>query len=440
MPIKQAQRKLKIAFIFMPINEIRPPVSLNGISVAGDLIIDEIARHVARSHNVIAYCACGRDQQAVEQLDNVEYRRVSTTFDRWVLSHYDQITRLIGRVYELQPLINSPLWCRQFIGEVLADHALRDCDIVHILNASQFVPLIRARLPKIRIVLHMQCQWLEHLDPTTIERRIRAVDLVLGCSNFIASGVRRRFPSFAERCSYIYNGVDPTLFARPPSVQPKPKRLLFVGRLAPEKGVHILLEAFRLVLAQHPDAHLDLIGPEKVLSREALLPVCNDPHMLAAEPYYRAGAYAELLHGAISELPPGSVSLYNNGMRFTDLVPHYHAASIFVFPSVWEEPFGMPVIEAMASTTPVIATRGGAFPEIIEDGRSGLLVKRADARALAEAILQLMSNPGRREGMARAALQRSSMFAWDRIAEDLDNKYQRLVSVNGSLSSRRFVA
>jgi glycosyltransferase involved in cell wall biosynthesis len=53
----------------------------------------------------------------------------------------------------------------------------------------------------------------------------------------------------------------------------------------------------------------------------------------------------------------------------------------------------MPLVEAMASHTPVVATRGGAFPEIVEDGRSGLLVERGDAQALAGAILQLLSNP-----------------------------------------------
>jgi glycosyltransferase involved in cell wall biosynthesis len=48
-------------------------------------------------------------------------------------------------------------------------------------------------------------------------------------------------------------------------VQPKPKQILFVGRLYPEKGVHILLDSFRIVLAQHPDAHLQLIGPINVV-------------------------------------------------------------------------------------------------------------------------------------------------------------------------------
>jgi glycosyltransferase involved in cell wall biosynthesis len=430
MATGQSKPKLRIAVIFMPINKILPPVSLTSLGASGDLVMDEIARQLARSHDVIAYCARGEDQQKVEQFDGVEYRRLSTSLDRRFLSYHHKMIRLMDLVCgrnPLPPIVNSALWYRQFIGEVLADPSLQDCDIVHIMNISQYVPLVRARLPKTRIVLHMHCQWLEQLDAAAIERRINAADLVLGVSDFIAAGVRKRFPSLAQRCSHVYNGADIALFARPPSVLPKPKQLLYVGRLAPEKGVHILLDAFRIVLAHHPDAHLKLIGPEMVVSREALFPNCEDPHVLELDPYFRPGAYAELLRAKVSEFPPGSIAFLNKGVKFIELAPHYHSASIFAFPSVCEESFGMPLVEAMASATPVVATRGGAFPEIVEDGRSGLLVERSNAQALADAILQLLSNPDQRDAMARAAFERAStMFSWERIAEDLLEKYQLL--------------
>src|SRR5690242_4721493 len=405
MGVRLSKRRLKIAIVFMPINEIRPPVSANSIASSGDLVMDEIARGLARSHHVIAYCAGGKDQQRVEQFDGVEYRRMSTWFDRRLL-HRQRVRRLIdlaGWPNEPQPLINSWVWYRRFIGEVIADPALQDCDVVHIMNISQFVPVVRARLPKTRIVLHMHCQWLEQLDATVIERRINAADLVLGVSNFIAAGVRRRFPLLAERCRHVYNGAEISLLARPPGVQPNPKELLFVGRLAPEKGIHVLLDAFRIVLAQHPDAHLKLIGPELVVSREALFPNCEDPHILELEPYFQPGVYAELLRAKVSQFPSGSVSFFNKGIKFVELAPHYHSASIFVFPSVCQEACPLPPIEAMASGLPVIATRDGPLPELVEDGRSGLLVERSNPRALADAILQLLSNPDQRDAMADAA-------------------------------------
>jgi glycosyltransferase involved in cell wall biosynthesis len=432
MATKNLKRRRRIAIIFMPVNEIRPPVSLTTYGSAGDLVMDEIARRLARSHDVIAYCARGEDQHKVEQCDGVEYRRMSTSLDRWFFSHHRKIMRLLDFVYHQnapQPIFNSALWYRQFIGEVTADPALQDCDIVHIMNLSQFVPFIRARVPKARIVLHMHCQWLEEFDAAVIERRIDAADLVLGVSNFIAAGVRRRFPSFAQRCSHIYNGADTALFARPVGLRPKPKQLLYVGRLAPEKGVHILLDAFQIVLAHHPEAHLELIGQERVFPLEALFPGCEDPHLLELESYFRPGTYAELLRAKISEFPSGSISFLNDGLRFSELPPHYHAATIFAFPSVCEESFGMPLVEAMAAATPVVATRGGAFPEIVEHGRTGLLVERSDAPALADAILELLSNPHQRDAMARAAVERAcTMFSWDGIAEDLVKEYERILA------------
>jgi glycosyltransferase involved in cell wall biosynthesis len=429
MVIRQSKRDFKIAFIFLPINEIRPPVSQTGVANSVEFIADEIARRLARSHNVIAYCARGEGQQKVEQFDGVEYRRMSTWLDVRLI-HHQKIMRLLdlaGWRKGPQPLINRALWYRRFIGEVTADPSLQDCDIVHIMNISQFVPVVRARLPKTRIVLHMQAQWLEQLDAAMIERRINAADLVLGCSDFIAAGVRRRFPSLAQRCSHIYNGADIALFAKPSGVQRTPKQLLFVGRIAPEKGVHVLLDAFRIVLAQHPDAHLKLIGPEKVHPREALLPACDDPHVLEIDPYFRPGAYSELLYAKISELPSGNVLFFNKGMKFNELLPHYHSASIFTFAPVWDDPSPLTTYEAAACGLPVVSTYSGGIPEIVEHGRTGLLVERSDPQALANAILQLLSNPDQRDAMAQAAFERASTrFSWDRITEDLLKEYERL--------------
>ena len=76
MTTEKLKRRRRIAIIFMPVNEIRPPVSLTTYGCAGDLVMDEIARRLSRSHDVIAYCARGEDQQKVERCDGVEYRRM----------------------------------------------------------------------------------------------------------------------------------------------------------------------------------------------------------------------------------------------------------------------------------------------------------------------------------------------------------------------------
>ena len=72
----------------------------------------------------------------------------------------------------------------------------------------------------------------------------------------------------------------------------------------------------------------------------------------------------------------------------------YSHSSIFVLPSVWQEPFGLVIAEAMASGTPVVAYRTGAVPEIVVDGKNGFLVERGDVEQLSMRVLQLLRNPG----------------------------------------------
>ncbi|MBL0712347.1 MAG: glycosyltransferase family 4 protein [Desulfosarcina sp.] len=106
----------------------------------------------------------------------------------------------------------------------------------------------------------------------------------------------------------------------------------------------------------------------------------------------------------------------------------YHKADLFVFPSIWDEPFGMPVVEAMASGLPVIATHAGAFPETVHDGKSGLLVEWGNANALALALERLLVNPQLRRDMGAAARRRAiGEFNWDHIAERLREHYRALI-------------
>ena len=100
-------------------------------------------------------------------------------------------------------------------------------------------------------------------------------------------------------------------------------------------------------------------------------------------------------------------------------------AGIFVFASLWEEPFGIPVIEAMAAGLPVVVARSGALPEIVEDGVSGIVVPRGDVAALADAIDSLLADPAKRAAMGRAARERArSHYSWDQCVSRLLELYR----------------
>ncbi|HEY7088364.1 MAG TPA: glycosyltransferase family 4 protein [Tepidisphaeraceae bacterium] len=430
MKLSYSRSPLKVAFIHQPWSIIEPPVN-NADSVA--LLTDELSRQLAsQGCQVVCYCRQGSGQPQVDYRQGVEYRRASVSLDRWVKLGMQQLDRRRVR-HPSRPFFSSALCYRQFIGQVISDLEHRPCDIVHIQNFSQFAPLIRAALPDVKIVLQMHCEWLNQLDPSMIDQRLRRCDLVLGVSDFLAAKMRARFPHLADRFRHVYNGAHLSRFApssRSAVLSPSERhpRILYVGRLSPEKGVHTLLEAFAKVVARHPEALLRLVGPEQVVPYEMIIPFCDDRHVRSLAPLFRPGAYGALLRDLILKLPPGSVEFCHNGAAQDELPPHYHAASVFVAPSIWDEPFGMPVVEAMASGTAVIGTCSGALPEIIDDGHSGLLVERDNPQSLADAILGLIEDPARRDALAQAGQIRAArMFTWERIGQNLLNEYARVL-------------
>jgi glycosyltransferase involved in cell wall biosynthesis len=427
---------MKIAFIHQPWSIIQPPVD-TADSVA--LVTEQLARRLARRHKVFAYCRIGPGQPRVSEFAGVEYRHASVSLDRWVKFGMQQLDR--RRLTDpLRPFFSSPLCYRQFIGEVIEDLAGQDCDIVHIQNFSQFAPLIRARLPDIKIVLHMHCEWLNQLDGAAIERRLRHCDLVLGVSRYLAEKVRRRFGHLSQRIGHLYNGADPASQPAPSeSRAPEaPPLILYVGRLSPEKGIHILLDAFALVLKQRPDARLALVGRDGVPAYEMIVPFCDDPHVRELAEYYQPGSYSTLLWQKVDRLPPGSIDVFGQGLAHHELPSRYRAASVVVLPSIWHEPFGMPLVEAMAAGTATIATRAGAFPEIIEHGKTGLLVERDNCRELAQAILALLEDDELRRRIALAGYRRASrQFTWEAAADQLLAKYERVLRPRRVRISRR---
>jgi glycosyltransferase involved in cell wall biosynthesis len=95
-----------------------------------------------------------------------------------------------------------------------------------------------------------------------------------------------------------------------------------------------------------------------------------------------------------------------------------------VVPSVWAEPFGIVVIEAMAGGTPVVASNIGGIPEIIDDGVSGVLVKPGDAAALRNALTGLIDNPAARLAMGDAARRRADDFKAEAVVPMLEDVYR----------------
>jgi glycosyltransferase involved in cell wall biosynthesis len=314
----------------------------------------------------------------------------------------------------------------EYILQVAQSVRRNQYGIVHIHNFTQFVPIIRRFNPQTKIILHMHCEWLSQLDYASMEKRISQTDLVLGSSNHITNLVKERFPQFQDRCFTLYNGVDASLF-QPNGVgdhqrSDAPPRILFVGRVSPEKGVHDLIRAFLQVLKHHPDAQLDIVGPVGAMPLSFLVGVSDDPVVQSLTEWYRSN-----YHTLLQEIIPQEYSqniLFHGGVNQAELVRFYQAADILVNPS-YSESFGMSLVEAMACEKPVIATRAGGMVEIVEQGKLGILVERGDVDALAEGIFGLLADPNRRSLLGMKGRKRVlEMFDWPQIARQAVNYYE----------------
>lgn len=179
--------------------------------------------------------------------------------------------------------------------------------------------------------------------------------------------------------------------------------VLFVGRLASNKGLIPLVQAFAELRSHDPSAQLVLVG--------------EDGGMASA-----VTAEAERL--GITQAVHLTGFLRDERL----LASAFREARMFALPSEYEA-FGLVLLEALAHGTPVIASRVGGIPEFIEDGKAGLLVAPEDPADIARAFMLLWDNePRRRELGEFGRTQVVPRFSWDALAERLDRLYAEVRS------------
>lgn len=409
----------RIAMVNQPWGHVAPPVRAGG---SIPLVLYELARRLMEGGDQVSYYTRSRFRPYTV-LDNGITFRYQPVFVDWL------VRKICGRLPPSRSHTPTrPRWASNWsyrtYGLLVAMDARRHAaQIIHLNNLSQFIPIIRQHNPKAVIVLHMHCEWLSQLAPDLIRPRLEQADLILGVSDFITNRIRDAFPHLACRCRTLYNGVDIRQFSPSPAGRDHQAHIVYVGRITPEKGVHTLIDAFRLVRCKVPHARLTLAGPDEINPPELVVPISNDPMLPPLAPLFDSRRYRALLDEKLQGL--------RDAVRFTGNVPHgpaladlYRTGDVCVFPSIWEEPFGIPVIEAMATGAAVVATRSGAFPELIEDGHSGLLVERGNAEALAQVLLRILGDADLQRRLGRAARQRvEQMFTWDRLTGLLSRYY-----------------
>jgi spore coat protein SA len=266
---------------------------------------------------------------------------------------------------------------------------LRPRDIVWIHNRPEFAVALTPHVHRAgsRVVLHLHNSHLVE-GPERLMRQVR-VDRLVFVSEFLRRQAHDKFPE-AGASSVLYNGADESIFypAGDGRTHSAPVTVLFAGRLVEDKGVHVLLDAMKLLEAEKVPLQAIIVGSSGFGMSEETEYIRR---LKATKP------------GTVEFLP------YCTGKALGDL---FRAADMFCSPSIWDEPFGLVNVEALASGLPVVSTLGGGANEIFARG-GGILVERRSASDLASALRRLAESPELRTRLGRqgyaAFLER---FTW----------------------------
>lgn len=317
---------------------------------------------------------------------NIEFGSVTLAVYRTLLRRLLPI-RLFVRLLAKLPDLLSWLYLRRVLPWLRATNP----DFVFINGRPQYVRYLRRNVKGARLLLFVRAPMGESA------RHLQQLDGIVVNSQGMADYVRSLVKDVP--CWIVPNSLGDE-FATPESAPGRfaggRKRVLFAGRLVPEKGVSELIAAFRLVKEAIPDSELWIYG--------------------AADNFRIRGAQSEYersLRRLASSLPAGSV-------EFAGYVPQklmgaeYSRADVAVFPSIWLESFGMVALEAMRCRTPVVASRRPGFEEVIVPGETGLLVDDpTDTHALARAVIRVLQDPQQARRMGEAGYVRSLSFTPD---------------------------
>lgn len=202
----------------------------------------------------------------------------------------------------------------------------------------------------------------------------------------------------------ISSGID---FADPKDIQPlnsiEHPCLLFVGFLRRTKGVDILLKATSLIKKKAPNVHTYIIG---------------------------TGPQEAELRRLVKELRLNENVKFLGFISESEKYSYYKSADVCVFPSLYYEPFGIVVLEAMACRKPVVASNVGGLPFLVEDGKTGVLFERGNFEDLAEKVITLVKNKDLREEMGEAGCKRAKKFSWEKVAKRTVKVYAEMLKNN----------
>ncbi len=237
----------------------------------------------------------------------------------------------------------------------------------------------------------MLTHWITNVaERSMVDMFLPVSQSVAEANGLVGSGLPYQvLPNFvADNIGTVHQGAEDYV-----KQLPQGDFLLFVGAFGRYKGVDVLLESYSKMVDAPP---LVIIG-------------------------YETSEYPVQTTNL-----PSNVIVLKNWPNYA-VIEAWRRSTIGIIPSVWAEPFGIVVLEAMATGRPVVASRTGGITDIVVDEETGFLVTPGDAARLQQAIEQLLADPALREQMGQAGKQRVTEFKASTVVPRYEQVYRELI-------------
>lgn len=389
-------RKLKIVHLLS--DESYIPTDKHG---AVQTVAMQLAHQLSGQHTNYLVSSLGPGQEPYENIDGVEYLRVKKQLDG--LWHH--LNKLTLKPSHFEYLLVATIVIKKLMPDILVVH-----------NRPHYISHLHKQLGRYtRIILY---EHNHNINDTLSDRRGRRIleqcDTVIELSEFSKKyDIGTRYGDLLHKACVINNGVDIQQFAphwgladlraslRSDMGLNGKKVVLFSGAIRERKGIHTIIEAMAAVFSQHPNTVL-LVAGGSAQNTEAKDKFSKKVYKKAAQ------------HG--------------DKIKFLGFIPHqemhkyYLMADVFCAPSVWDEPFGLVMLEAMATGLPVVSSRRGGIPEIVQEGVTGLLVEDPEnAGELAGKLNDMLAKDSLRSKMGKKGHERvMKHFTWQEAARKLN--------------------